>query len=107
MTSLVLGLLYTDWEAGPWWGLKSKDRAGVEIGWINLGDTGQFYQFGNADCWMPYDCPGKPPHYVWRHTCASIDFTTGLTRLVENGRLVKEVTDQELVRMYQVLPGTN
>ena len=53
---------------------------------------------------MPYDCPGKPPHYVWRHTCASIDFTTGLTRLVENGRLVKEVTDQELVRMYQVLP---
>ena len=42
---------------------------------------------------------------MWRHTCASIDFTTGTTRLVENGRLIKEVTDQELVRMYQVLPG--
>ena len=42
---------------------------------------------------------------MWRHICASIDFTTGSTRLVENGRLIKEVTDQELVRMYQVLPG--
>ena len=44
-TILAPGLLYTDWEAGPWWGLKSKDREGVQIGWINLGDTGYLFFF--------------------------------------------------------------
>ena len=46
--------------------------------------------------------PGKPPHYVWRHTCTTIDFTTGTTVLVENGEKIHEVTSPELVRMYKV-----
>ena len=48
----------------------------------------------------------KAPHYVWRHTCLSVDFTTGRTVHVEGGRLVKDVTDQLLADMFPTFDST-
>ena len=60
-----------------------------------MGDTGAATQHWHL-------LPGKHPHYVWRHTCTTVDFTTGTTVLVENGEKIHEATSPELVRMYKV-----
>ena len=42
---------------------------------------------------------------VWRHTCLSVDFSTGRLLLVENGHLLKEIVSEELVQMFKVNIG--
>ena len=41
---------------------------------------------------------------VWRHTCLSVDFSTGRLLLVENGLLLKETVSEELAQMFKVGP---
>ena len=45
---------------------------------------------------------GSPSHWVWRHTCTVVDFISGRTSVVENGRIVSEIISKDLVRMYKV-----
>lgn len=89
------GLLYGDWEAGTWWALKSKEMPDTEVGWIALGDTG-----AATHHWAPPSQANHPT--VWRHTCTTVEFTSGTSVLVENGKKVHEVTSPELVRIYKV-----
>ena len=37
-------------------------------------------------------------HLTWRHTCATLDFVNGDTKLFENGKMYFEKTDVEDIR---------
>ena len=75
--SIEEGVIFGIWETGPWMAMKYKTSDSYS--WIGLGkDT-------------------LPNLQVWRHTCLSIDFTTGHVKRVENG-LVRFKTQSNQIR---------
>lgn len=82
-SELKEGFMYGEWETGPWWGYRTKDKAPAAYGWVGLGDS------GGSD------------HGVWRHTCAFLDFTNGRTGVVENGRKFFDKKFEDLIPTYK------
>jgi len=83
-TELKEGFFYGEWETGPWWGYKTKEKtAAGSYGWVGLGDN------GGSD------------HGVWTHTCTVIDFTNGRTASVENGVKFFDKEFEALIPAYK------
>ena len=61
------GVIFAVWETGPWLGVKY--QAGPSYHWVALGEN------------FMHDLQ------IWRHTCFTVDFDTGETKLVENGKV--------------------
>ena len=80
------GLLFSVWDSGPWLALKS--RGDSEYYWLSLGED-QFEQ----------------QLQVWRHSCISIDFTSGKLMFVENGKYLFSSFSKELINLGQSFDG--
>ncbi|XP_023343016.1 uncharacterized protein LOC111712593 [Eurytemora carolleeae] len=72
------GLLYGNWDNGPWFGFKSKDNP--EHIWVGMGTNVQELQ-------------------IWQHTCLSLDMKTGDIRLSENG-VITFATSSSLLKGF-------
>ena len=42
----------------------------------------------------------KSDHYAWRHTCVTLDFIEGSTKLFENGKMYFERTGVEDIKKF-------
>ena len=124
---ICTGLLFTEYESGPWLALKSKDLSGTSLRWVGLGEASDvlpgekdlplvnlylsFVSCRRFNCCFFYICLSlkmiKASLGVWRHTCLSVDFQTGKLILVENGQLLKETVSEELTQMFQVFAFSN
>ena len=70
------GVIFAVWETGPWLGVKY--QAGPSYHWVALGAN------------FMHDLQ------IWRHSCFSVDFETGETNLVENGRVRFKTRSDEI-----------
>lgn len=42
----------------------------------------------------------RSDHYAWRHTCVTLDFIEGSTKLFENGKMYFERTGVEDIKKF-------
>ena len=89
------GWIYGEWETGPWWGFRTKDKEAGKYGlvgsifrdhfWLhmtydfvvrrNVTDLKTFELCNFEICrWVGLGEGMRSDHMVWRHTCSIIDF---------------------------------
>ena len=80
------GVFFAVYETGPWLAMKSTGDPAYS--WLGYGD--HFFK----------------DLQVWRHSCFTIDFNSGATKLVENGKKTFEGTSTDLIKVGKSFNGS-